>query len=90
MNILSSDALNIQSSSKKNVGLANSLFFCDIALVPLSAKENNIWFQKIEFILVILSIIDFQKVIYFPGLGRVGWFDLKFKLTQPSWSWKWG
>ena len=43
------------------VGLANSKLFSVIALVPLSSKENHFCFHKIEFVVVILSMIDFLR-----------------------------
>ena len=44
-------------ASLKKVGLVNSSLFRVIALMPLSSVENHLHFHKIEFILVILSII---------------------------------
>jgi hypothetical protein len=49
---------NIQGVSKKS-GISKFLTFCVIALVLLSLKDNNLCFHKIEFIVVIFSIIDF-------------------------------
>jgi hypothetical protein len=43
----------------KKVGLANSSLFCVIAPVPLSSDKNHEYFHKIQFIVVILSIIEF-------------------------------
>jgi hypothetical protein len=51
---------NIQGVSKKS-GISKCLTFSCIALVLLSSQKNNLSFNKIEFIPVISSIIDFQS-----------------------------
>ena len=45
--------------SLKKSGISKFLTFCVIAMILLSSKEKYFCFHKIEFIVVILSIIDF-------------------------------
>jgi hypothetical protein len=49
----------IYRASLKKVGLAYSSLFCVVALLTLSFQGFCLYFHKIEFIVIILSRIDF-------------------------------